>query len=85
MVEEGHFAGEEVKTKLWELHGRWDTLKAKASKRRQDLEDSLQAQQYLDVVARLSVSWVRGRSAGLAQEVMTNMFPALLFQTVYKL
>uniref|UniRef100_A0A3Q4GFW4 Spectrin alpha, non-erythrocytic 1 n=1 Tax=Neolamprologus brichardi TaxID=32507 RepID=A0A3Q4GFW4_NEOBR len=28
--------------KLAELHGRWDTLKAKASQRRQDLEDSLQ-------------------------------------------
>nr|XP_054592592.1 spectrin alpha chain-like [Nothobranchius furzeri] len=58
MVEEGHFAGEEVKTKLWELHGRWDTLKAKASQRRQDLEDSLQAQQYF-ADANEAESWMR--------------------------
>ncbi|XP_070407656.1 spectrin alpha chain, non-erythrocytic 1-like isoform X1 [Nothobranchius furzeri] len=57
-MEEGHFAGEEVKTKLWELHGRWDTLKAKASQRRQDLEDSLQAQQYF-ADANEAESWMR--------------------------
>ncbi|XP_055009555.1 spectrin alpha chain, non-erythrocytic 1 isoform X1 [Boleophthalmus pectinirostris] len=58
MVEEGHFAGEEVKAKLAELHGRWDTLKAKASQRRQDLEDSLQAQQYF-ADANEAESWMR--------------------------
>uniref|UniRef100_A0A8C2X305 Spectrin alpha chain, non-erythrocytic 1 n=1 Tax=Cyclopterus lumpus TaxID=8103 RepID=A0A8C2X305_CYCLU len=58
MVEEGHFAGEEVKVKLSELHGRWDTLKAKASQRRQDLEDSLQAQQYF-ADANEAESWMR--------------------------
>lgn len=54
----GHFAGEEVKVKLAELHGRWDTLKAKASQRRQDLEDSLQAQQYF-ADANEAESWMR--------------------------
>uniref|UniRef100_A0A665WFX0 Spectrin alpha chain, non-erythrocytic 1 n=1 Tax=Echeneis naucrates TaxID=173247 RepID=A0A665WFX0_ECHNA len=58
MIEEGHFAGEDVKAKLGELHGRWDTLKAKASQRRQDLEDSLQAQQYF-ADANEAESWMR--------------------------
>lgn len=54
----GHFAGEDVKAKLAELHGRWDTLKSKASQRRQDLEDSLQAQQYF-ADANEAESWMR--------------------------
>ncbi|CAF90368.1 unnamed protein product [Tetraodon nigroviridis] len=58
MVEEGHFAGEDVKVKLTELHGRWDTLKLKASQRKQDLEDSLQAQQYF-ADANEAESWMR--------------------------
>uniref|UniRef100_A0A8C7S805 Spectrin alpha chain, non-erythrocytic 1 n=1 Tax=Oncorhynchus mykiss TaxID=8022 RepID=A0A8C7S805_ONCMY len=58
MVEEGHFAGEEVKVKLGELNGRWDTLKGKAGQRRQDLEDSLQAQQYF-ADANEAESWMR--------------------------
>ena len=47
-----------MKSKLGELHGRWDTLKAKASQRRQDLEDSLQAQQYF-ADANEAESWMR--------------------------
>lgn len=54
----GHFAGEEVKAKLAELHGRWDVLKSKAAQRRQDLEDSLQAQQYF-ADANEAESWMR--------------------------
>lgn len=54
----GHFAGEDVKVKLTELHGRWDTLKLKASQRKQDLEDSLQAQQYF-ADANEAESWMR--------------------------
>lgn len=54
----GHFAGEEVKAKLSDLHSRWDTLKSKASQRRQDLEDSLQAQQYF-ADANEAESWMR--------------------------
>ncbi|XP_041098654.1 spectrin alpha chain, non-erythrocytic 1 isoform X9 [Polyodon spathula] len=58
MVEEGHFAGDEVKVKLSELNSRWETLKGKASQRRQDLEDSLQAQQYF-ADANEAESWMR--------------------------
>lgn len=58
VVSLGHFAREDVKAKLTELHGRWDTLKAKASQRRQDLEDSLQAQQYF-ADANEAESWMR--------------------------
>ncbi|XP_023696436.2 spectrin alpha chain, non-erythrocytic 1 isoform X2 [Paramormyrops kingsleyae] len=58
MVEEGHFAGDEVKAKLAELSGKWEVLKGKASQRRQDLEDSLQAQQYF-ADANEAESWMR--------------------------
>uniref|UniRef100_A0A8D2M6K8 Spectrin alpha chain, non-erythrocytic 1 n=1 Tax=Zonotrichia albicollis TaxID=44394 RepID=A0A8D2M6K8_ZONAL len=58
MVEEGHFAAEDVKVKLNELNQKWDSLKAKASQRRQDLEDSLQAQQYF-ADANEAESWMR--------------------------
>lgn len=58
MLLSGHFAGEDVKTRLAELHGRWDTLKGKSSQRRQDLEDSLQAQQYF-ADANEAESWMR--------------------------
>uniref|UniRef100_A0A8C2A8F1 Spectrin alpha, non-erythrocytic 1 n=1 Tax=Cyprinus carpio TaxID=7962 RepID=A0A8C2A8F1_CYPCA len=58
MIEEGHFAGEDVKAKLEELHNRWDGLKGKAAQRRQDLEDSLQAQQYF-ADANEAESWMR--------------------------
>uniref|UniRef100_A0A671QQU5 Spectrin alpha chain, non-erythrocytic 1-like n=1 Tax=Sinocyclocheilus anshuiensis TaxID=1608454 RepID=A0A671QQU5_9TELE len=58
MIEEGHFAGDDVKTKLQELHNRWDGLKGKAAQRRQDLEDSLQAQQYF-ADANEAESWMR--------------------------
>lgn len=44
--------------KLTELRGRWDTLKLKASQRKQDLEDSLQAQQYF-ADANEAESWMR--------------------------
>lgn len=58
MVEEGHFAAEDVKAKLSELNQKWEALKAKASQRRQDLEDSLQAQQYF-ADANEAESWMR--------------------------
>lgn len=54
----GHFAAEDVKAKLQELHNRWDGLKGKATQRRQDLEDSLQAQQYF-ADANEAESWMR--------------------------
>lgn len=54
----GHFAAEDVKAKLSELNQKWESLKAKASQRRQDLEDSLQAQQYF-ADANEAESWMR--------------------------
>ncbi|XP_072344928.1 spectrin alpha chain, non-erythrocytic 1 isoform X1 [Scyliorhinus torazame] len=58
MVEAGHFASEDVKGKLNDLNQKWDSLKAKAAQRRQDLEDSLQAQQYF-ADANEAESWMR--------------------------
>ncbi|KAM8933888.1 spectrin alpha chain, non-erythrocytic 1 isoform 3-T3 [Pelodytes ibericus] len=58
MVTEGHFAAEEVKVKLKELNDKWQSLRNKASQRRQDLEDSLQAQQYF-ADANEAESWMR--------------------------
>ncbi|XP_059870022.1 spectrin alpha chain, non-erythrocytic 1 isoform X1 [Delphinus delphis] len=58
MVDEGHFAAEDVKAKLHELNQKWESLKSKASQRRQDLEDSLQAQQYF-ADANEAESWMR--------------------------
>lgn len=54
----GHFAAEDVKAKLSELNQKWESLKTKASQRRQDLEDSLQAQQYF-ADANEAESWMR--------------------------
>lgn len=47
-----------MKAKLAELSGKWEVLKGKASQRRQDLEDSLQAQQYF-ADANEAESWMR--------------------------
>uniref|UniRef100_A0A8C9TFL8 Spectrin alpha, non-erythrocytic 1 n=1 Tax=Scleropages formosus TaxID=113540 RepID=A0A8C9TFL8_SCLFO len=58
MVDEGHFAGEDMQVRLDELSARWEALKNKAAQRRQDLEDSLQAQQYF-ADANEAESWMR--------------------------
>ncbi|KAK2504466.1 hypothetical protein MC885_000975, partial [Smutsia gigantea] len=58
MVEDGDFAAEDEKAKLSELNQKWESLKSKASQRRQDLEDSLQAQQYF-VNTNEAESWMR--------------------------
>ncbi|XP_056395740.1 spectrin alpha chain, non-erythrocytic 1 isoform X1 [Hyla sarda] len=58
MITEGHFAADEVKVKLKELNDKWLSLRNKASQRRQDLEDSLQAQQYF-ADANEAESWMR--------------------------
>lgn len=47
-----------MKAKLSELNQKWESLKSKASQRRQDLEDSLQAQQYF-ADANEAESWMR--------------------------
>ena len=46
MVEESHFASDDIKTRLGLLHDHWNQLKEKAGQRKQDLDDSLQAHQY---------------------------------------
>ncbi|KAL4609564.1 spectrin alpha chain, non-erythrocytic 1-like isoform X10 [Arapaima gigas] len=58
MVDEGHFAGDDVLVRLGELSARWEALKSKVLQRRQDLEDSLQAQQYF-ADANETESWMR--------------------------
>lgn len=47
-----------MKVKLKELNDKWTSLRNKASQRRQDLEDSLQAQQYF-ADANEAESWMR--------------------------
>ena len=46
MVDENHFAADEIKARIGHLKDHWTQLKAKCEQRRQDLEDSLQAHQY---------------------------------------
>ncbi|KAJ8384905.1 hypothetical protein AAFF_G00197130 [Aldrovandia affinis] len=58
MVEEGHFAAEEVRGRLGDLSGRWEALRCRAGQRRLELEDSLQAQQYF-ADANEAESWMR--------------------------
>lgn len=42
MIGQGHFLAPEIRDKLAQLRDNWRALKAKADKRRQDLDDSLQ-------------------------------------------
>ncbi|XP_058795855.1 spectrin alpha chain [Phymastichus coffea] len=46
MLEEGHFAADEISARLAALDEHWGQLKERARQRSNDLEDSLQAQQY---------------------------------------
>lgn len=47
MIGGGHFLALDIRDKLAQLKDNWRNLKAKADKRRQDLDDSCQAHQYL--------------------------------------
>lgn len=58
MVKDGHFAADTITTKIDELKDKWQALKDKAQQRKQDLEDSLQAQQYF-ADANEAESWMR--------------------------
>ena len=58
LVEEGHFAADEVKAKLGDLHDHWDQLKERCDQRRQELEDSIQAHQYFSDAAEAE-SWMK--------------------------
>nr|ANG83465.1 spectrin alpha chain [Biston betularia] len=54
----GHFAADEIASRLHQLHQQWTQLQEKALQRKQDLEDSLQAQQYF-ADANEAESWMR--------------------------
>uniref|UniRef100_T1IUQ9 Spectrin alpha chain n=1 Tax=Strigamia maritima TaxID=126957 RepID=T1IUQ9_STRMM len=58
MVNEGHFASDEIKNRVHGLNDRWQQLKDKALQRKQDLEDSLQAHQYF-TDANEAESWMK--------------------------
>ncbi|CAH2100408.1 unnamed protein product [Euphydryas editha] len=54
----GHFAAADIAARLHSLHTTWTQLQEKALQRKQDLEDSLQAQQYF-ADANEAESWMR--------------------------
>ncbi|XP_014291962.1 spectrin alpha chain isoform X1 [Halyomorpha halys] len=58
MIEEEHFAMEDIKRRIQELDSHWNQLKEKALQRKQDLEDSLQAHQYF-ADANEAESWMK--------------------------
>ncbi|KAK2727728.1 hypothetical protein QYM36_008275, partial [Artemia franciscana] len=58
MVDERHFAAEEIQLRVGQLADLWNQLKEKALQRKQDLEDSLQAHQYF-ADANEAESWMR--------------------------
>ncbi|KAL1139006.1 hypothetical protein AAG570_009067 [Ranatra chinensis] len=58
MIDEQHFALEEIKLRADNLNEHWTQLKEKALQRKQDLEDSLQAHQYF-ADANEAESWMR--------------------------
>ncbi|XP_028029643.1 spectrin alpha chain isoform X2 [Bombyx mandarina] len=54
----GHFAAADIAARLTQLRDNWTQLQEKALQRKQDLEDSLQAQQYF-ADANEAESWMR--------------------------
>ncbi|XP_044730361.1 spectrin alpha chain isoform X3 [Chrysoperla carnea] len=58
MVDDEHFASDEIKNRTSNLLAHWNQLKEKALQRKQDLEDSLQAHQYF-ADANEAESWMK--------------------------
>ncbi|CAH3114647.1 unnamed protein product [Porites lobata] len=58
MIDNGHFASDEIKEKIDDLDQKWVDFKDKAAARKSDLDDSLQAHQYLADVAEAE-SWLK--------------------------
>lgn len=58
MLEDEHFASDEIKNRTSNLLAHWTALKEKALQRKQDLEDSLQAHQYF-ADANEAESWMK--------------------------
>ncbi|CAG9856863.1 unnamed protein product [Phyllotreta striolata] len=58
MMEDEHFAMDEIRNRVNTLNDHWESLKEKANQRKQDLEDSLQAHQYY-ADANEAESWMK--------------------------
>ncbi|XP_045510647.1 spectrin alpha chain [Colias croceus] len=58
LIDAQHFAAEDISARLQQLQRTWSQLHEKALQRKQDLEDSLQAQQYF-ADANEAESWIR--------------------------
>lgn len=58
MLQESHFAAEEISQRLAALDEHWGQLKEKARQRKNDLDDSLQAHQYF-ADANEAESWMK--------------------------
>ncbi|XP_077865919.1 spectrin alpha chain, non-erythrocytic 1-like [Saccoglossus kowalevskii] len=58
MVNNGHFASDDIQLKILGLQDKWQQLKDKAYQRKQDLDDSLQAHQYF-ADANEAESWMK--------------------------
>ncbi|XP_038209252.1 spectrin alpha chain isoform X2 [Zerene cesonia] len=58
LIDAQHFAAEDIAARLQQLQRTWSQLHEKALQRKQDLEDSLQAQQYF-ADANEAESWIR--------------------------
>lgn len=58
MIQRAHFASADVKKRVVALQNKWQMLKDKTQQRKQDLDDSLQAQQYFTDAAEAE-SWMR--------------------------
>ncbi|XP_043463580.1 spectrin alpha chain [Leptopilina heterotoma] len=58
MLQDGHFAADEISLRLTALDEHWGQLKEKARQRKQDLDDSLQAHQYF-ADANEAESWMK--------------------------
>lgn len=58
MLEDEHFASDEIRNRVSSLFDHWTQLKERALQRKQDLEDSLQAHQYF-ADANEAESWMK--------------------------
>lgn len=58
MLEDEHFASDEIRTRVGALYDHWHNLKDRALQRKQDLDDSLQAHQYF-ADANEAESWMK--------------------------
>ncbi|CAK1548048.1 unnamed protein product [Leptosia nina] len=58
LIDAQHFAADDISSRLQQLQRTWSQLHEKALQRKQDLEDSLQAQQYF-ADANEAESWIR--------------------------